>query len=222
MNNQTINIENWGNIFYKEAWDRQTQLQHQAIANKLENKPNQNLLIFCEHYPVITLGKSGKSSNLLINEDVLHAKNIEFFKSDRGGDITYHGPGQITAYLIFDLDQFGLGIKKFVDNIEDSVINTLNHFGIESNRLPGATGVWVGINSEQERKICAIGIKVSRGISMHGLALNVSTDLEAFKLINPCGFVNKSVTSIAKEIQKKISLKEVEERLSNEIQKTFC
>jgi lipoyl(octanoyl) transferase len=158
-------------------------------------------LLFCEHPPVFTLGKSGSAENLLINEQMLAKQGIEFYRINRGGDITFHGPGQIVGYPIIDLEQFGLGIKAYIDLLEAAVILLLERYGVKAGRLPGATGVWLEtVNPKNARKICAIGVRASRFITMHGFAFNVNTDLSYYQYINPCGFVDKGVTSMHKEL----------------------
>ncbi len=199
-----------GIIKYKDAWDYQESLQTERIKNKLAGSSDEEVIIFCEHPHVYTLGKSGDETNLLLDYLQLAAKNVEFFRTNRGGDITYHGPGQIVGYPIFDLDKFNIGIKKYIYNLEESIIGCLAEFGIASERLAGATGVWLDVGNPQKvRKIAAIGVKISRGISMHGFAFNISTDLTYFNHINPCGFTDKAVTSLSKELGREVHLEEV-------------
>jgi len=206
----------WGSIDYFEAWQQQQTLFNQIIELKKTNSDTQHLetVFLSEHPHVYTLGKNGQANNLLVNEDFLRKINATFYKIDRGGDITYHGPGQLVVYPILDLDQHAISLKQYVYLIEETVIKTLLHYGIESCRLKGATGVWLDSDAPQARKICAIGVKASRFVTMHGFALNINTDLAYFNYINPCGFVNKGVTSMEKELGKKISLSEVVEVLS--------
>jgi lipoyl(octanoyl) transferase len=215
---------------YSEAWDyqRKLNLEIQEIRNNntdlsfCEQAAIYNYLLFCEHPHVYTLGKSGKVNNLLVNEDFLKSKGASFFRTDRGGDITYHGPGQIVGYPIFDLEAFGLGVKQFVFNLEEAVIRTLAGFSIKSGRLPGATGVWLDVaNPARTRKICAIGVKVSRAVTMHGFAFNVNTDLEYYNFINPCGFTDKGVTSLKKEIGKEINMEAVKADLVKNLADVF-
>jgi lipoyl(octanoyl) transferase len=191
-----------GHRDYKEAWDIQQDIQNRLIRAKTSGNDPDTLpcMLFVEHPHVYTLGKSGKENNLLINPQFLASINATYYKTDRGGDITYHGPGQLVGYPIFDLDRLGIGVKKYIWNLEESIILTLADFGIAAERFEGATGVWIdtGIPA-RSRKICAIGVKVSRGITMHGFALNVNTSLEYFSHINPCGFTDKGVTSMEKE-----------------------
>ncbi len=191
-----------GRIGYQDAWDYQEKLFGENLKAKAAGLPTRNFLIFCEHEHVYTLGKSGSENNLLANNKQLQELGVTFFKTNRGGDITYHGPGQIVGYPILDLENFGLGVKTYVDKLEESIINALTHFGINGERLPGATGVWLDADKPgKTRKICAIGVKASRHITMHGFAFNVNTDLNFFNLINPCGFTDKAVTSLQKELE---------------------
>lgn len=189
-------------IAYREAWDYQEKLYAELMNKKLSGEKNfPGYLLFCEHNPVFTIGKSGSEKNLLINEQMLAREGIEYYHINRGGDITYHGPGQIVGYPILDLEQFGLGIKSYIDKLEESVIQTLKLFGLTAGRLAGATGVWLDPASPAKaRKICAIGVKASRHITMHGFAFNVNTDLSFYQHINPCGFIDKGVTSLEKEL----------------------
>lgn len=206
-----MNFTDWGIIDYREAWDKQ-----QAIFNKILNlkKEQQDTrmteqIVFCQHPHVYTLGKNGKENNLLINEDFLKKIDSSFYRIDRGGDITYHGPGQIVGYPILDLENYKLSLKDYIYRIEEVIIQTLSAIGIESDRLAGATGVWIEKDTPRARKICAIGVRASRYVTMHGYALNVNTDLSYYNHINPCGFIDKGVTSIQKEIGKAYPLEEV-------------
>lgn len=217
MSNNIV-FRDLGLIKYKDAWDYQENLHSEMVARKIKNKPDYadfpEYILFCEHPHVYTLGKSGDEENLLINYIQLQAKNAEFFKTNRGGDITYHGPGQIVGYPIIDLDKHKLGVKKYIFALEESIIQTLKHFGIEPARLDGATGVWLdGSVPGKTRKICAIGVRVSRGITMHGFAFNVNTDLTYFDHINPCGFTDKGVTSLSKELGRDINMEVVKSLL---------
>lgn len=211
-----------GLIEYQAAWDFQEQLlqeiQRKKKADRLDSK---GYLIFCEHLHVYTLGKSGSPQNLLVNEIFLLEKGASFFRTDRGGDITYHGPGQIVGYPVLDLNYLGMGVKEYVNRIEETIIITLKEFGIHAERLPGATGVWLDTNTKKTRKICAIGVRVSRGITMHGFAFNVNTDLSYFNYINPCGFTDKSVTSLEKESGKRQDMQEVKSLLRENFAKIF-
>jgi lipoyl(octanoyl) transferase len=187
-----------GVIDYKEAWDYQENLFAEVTNIKIQNRDLPqceqieylNYLLFCQHPHVYTLGKSGSQNNLLINSIQLQAKHASFYKINRGGDITYHGPGQLVAYPIIDMELFGLGVKAYVHALEEVVIRAIAKYGIIGDRLDGATGVWLDTDSKNTRKICAIGIKTSRFVSMHGFAMNINTDLNYFNYINPCGFVD--------------------------------
>jgi len=229
MENKVI-FKDLGSINYQEAWDYQKNLFQQVLELKKYNEQlpiceqtlNYNFLLFCEHPHVYTLGKSGSESNLLINKDALEQKGVQFFKIDRGGDITYHGPGQIVGYPIFNLEAFSLGVKQYIFNIEEAIILTLAAYNIQAGRLNGAIGVWLNPDDPAKaRKICAIGVKASRYVSMHGFAFNVNTELSYYHSINPCGFVDKGVTSMQKELGKEVELKEVKEKLLKSLEKVF-
>jgi lipoyl(octanoyl) transferase len=222
--NKNITFEDLGLIEYQEAWDYQTKIFEKTIAVKsvnrkkkdqgLEVETTKNHLIFCEHPHVYTLGKSGKESHLLMNSTQLEENNISYHKINRGGDITYHGPGQIVGYPIFDLDNFFTDIHKYLRFIEEAVILTLEEYGIKSGRIDGLTGVWLDIDDPiKSRKICALGVKCSRWVTMHGFAFNVNTDLSLFKNIVPCGIDDKAVTSMQNEIGKEIDITEVKKKL---------
>jgi lipoyl(octanoyl) transferase len=217
-------------ISYKDAWDYQERLFQEVIARKLgneelpepERQESLNYLLFCEHPHVFTLGKSGKDANLLVSTHQLEAKHVSFFRTNRGGDITYHGPGQIVGYPIFDLEQLGLGIHDYIHNLEETVILTLAESGIKGERLKGATGVWLEPSiTGRSRKICAIGVRASRWVTMHGFALNISTDLSYFNLINPCGFTDKAVTSLENETGQKQDMDKVKQILKEKFNKVF-
>jgi len=217
MRNEVI-FQDLGKIDYKEAWEYQEKLFEKIVSLKRQNRdlPNEkqkgikNHLLFCEHPHVYTLGKSGSENNLLIDQLQLKAKDASFYKINRGGDITYHGPGQIVGYPIFDLELFNVRIKQYINKLEESIIKTLSIFNIKGERLKNGTGVWLdpGIPGKA-RKICAIGVRVSRFVTMHGFAFNINTDLEYFNYINPCGFIDKGVTSLEKEIGEKIDMNNV-------------
>jgi len=222
--NKNITFEDLGLIEYQEAWDYQTKIFEKTIAVKSVNRKKQdqglevettkNHLIFCEHPHVYTLGKSGKESHLLMNSTQLEENNISYHKINRGGDITYHGPGQIVGYPIFDLDNFFTDIHKYLRFIEEAVILTLEEYGIKSGRIDGLTGVWLDIDDPiKSRKICALGVKCSRWVTMHGFAFNVNTDLSLFKNIVPCGIDDKAVTSMQNELGKEIDITEVKKKL---------
>lgn len=223
MENKII-YKDLGLINYQEAWDYQESLFKPLVDYKAKLhhdssiKSPDNYLLFCEHPHVYTLGKNGAENNLLINYIQLQAKNATFYKIDRGGDITYHGPGQIVGYPIIDLERFHLSVKKYVHLLEEATIKTLAHYNIEASRLDGATGVWLEPSTAGKvRKICAIGIKVSRYITMHGFAFNVNTDLSYFNHINPCGFTDKGVTSMQKELNQSIDMNQVKELLKSNL-----
>ena len=222
--NKNITFEDLGLIEYQEAWDYQTKIFEKTIAVKsvnrkkedqgLEVETTKNHLIFCEHPHVYTLGKSGKESHLLMNSTQLEENNISYHKINRGGDITYHGPGQIVGYPIFDLDNFFTDIHKYLRFIEEAVILTLEEYGIKSGRIDGLTGVWLDIDDPiKSRKICALGVKCSKWVTMHGFAFNVNTDLSLFKNIVPCGIDDKAVTSMQNELGKEIDITEVKKKL---------
>lgn len=190
-----------GRIAYVDALACQTRAFEVLLEAKAIGKKGENQLFFCEHQPVFTIGKSGKELNLLISEKVLKERGISFLHVNRGGDITYHGPGQITGYPIFDLEYWQLGLKRYIYLLEEVIIRFLALYGLKGERLEGATGVWMEPDQpKRARKICAIGVKSSRFVTMHGFALNINTDLSYFSLINPCGFTDKGVTSLAREL----------------------
>lgn len=210
-----------GLISFTEAWDFQRQLSSELIEQKRTGLDTKNHLIFCEHSPVYTLGKSGNNANLLLSEAEIEKKGAKLLRIDRGGDITFHGPGQLVGYFIFNLEQLGIGVKQFVFNIEEGIIRFLKRYNIEGKRLHGATGVWLDTETNQSRKICAIGIKVSRSVTMHGFALNITTNLDYFNSINPCGFVDKSVTSLEKETTIDFTMDNVKEELYTDLKGVF-
>jgi len=219
--NQTMQYLDWGITEYNEAWSRQENLFEDSIQRKKQGLSTNNYLVFCEHPHVYTLGKSGNEHNLLLDYIQLKAKNATFVHSNRGGDITYHGPGQVVGYPIFDLENFGLGLKQYIYVLEQAIINTLSTYAILSQRLDGATGVWLDVGTPACRKICAIGVRSSRFVTMHGFALNVNTQLEYFSFINPCGFIDKGVTSMEKELGRKLDMDELKSRLKNSIEYEF-
>lgn len=200
-----IQFHDLGLIDFREAWNLQEALFQQIIHRKtgkempfVENKPLEGHLIFCEHPHVYTLGKSGAERNLLINEETMRAKGITLYRINRGGDITYHGPGQLVGYPILDLDMFRLTIRKYIHLLEETVIRSLHAFDLNAQRMEGATGVWFEPHTNP-RKICAIGVRASRNVTMHGLAFNINTDLSYFQFIHPCGFTDKATTSLQAE-----------------------
>ena len=210
----SFHFTDWGLIPYAAAYEKQKELFEQALQAKSNGQKVNNTLIFCEHPHVITVGKNGKMSNLLYPENILKEKGVSLFHIDRGGDITYHGPGQLVVYPIFDLDSFHLGLKAYIHLLEEAVIKLLAGYNIKAERLQGATGVWLDTDNPQKtRKICAIGVRSNRYITMHGLALNINTDLNYFRLINPCGFIDKGVTSMQTELGKEIDLNAIKARL---------
>lgn len=208
-------------IEYKEAWNKQESYNQEIILAKNDAKQVSGKLIFCEHPHVFTLGRSGEQNNLLINDDFLKKINASYYKSNRGGDITYHGPGQIVGYPIFDLEALNMGVKEYVHKLEEAIILSLNEYGIISTRLEGSTGVWLDVGTANSRKICAIGVKISKAVTMHGFALNINTDLKYFSYINPCGFIDKGVTSMEKELGTKQNFEEVKEKLFKNIATIF-
>ncbi len=221
MNNSITPLD-WDIIEYNEAWQKQEALFQQTIQQKLQNETTSNYLVLCEHPHVFTLGKNGSANNLLIGNLQLRSVHAQYIETNRGGDITYHGPGQIVGYPIFDLANFEMGLKQYIFNMEEAVISTLKRIGIQSERLDGATGVWLDIAYPDKcRKICAIGVRSSHFVTMHGFALNVNTDLNYFSYINPCGFVDKGVTSIQKELGSPYSMKEIKQLLREEFNQCF-
>jgi len=195
-----MTFTDWGLITYKEAWDRQRAIVESMTTTKALPEQDEQQVIFCEHPHVYTLGRHGKTDNLLISESVLTRIGAEFYHTNRGGDITYHGPGQVVAYPILRLDQLGIGVKQYVERLEEVVIRTVAAYGLHATRLPQAAGVWLDPHSPRARKLCAIGVRCSHAVTMHGFALNVNTDLRCFALINPCGFTDKGVTSLGHEL----------------------
>lgn len=219
--NKIIKPVDWGLIEYNQAWKEQESIFAETISRKIQELETENYLIFCEHPHVYTLGKSGDEQNLLLNYIQLQANNAQFVHTNRGGDITYHGPGQIVGYPIFDLANFGIGLKEYINRIETSIIELLQQYNIRSERLEGATGVWLDAGTKQARKICAIGVRSSRYVTMHGFALNINTDLAYFGHINPCGFTDKGVTSLEQELGEKQDMNKVKAALLEIFQKKF-
>ena len=217
-----------GLVDYKKTWDYQERLFEEVVSQKRGNQSNRNpdrinnYLIFCEHPNVYTLGRNGSESNLLIDQIQLKKRHAGFYRINRGGDITYHGPGQIVGYPILDLEVFRLKIKQYITGLEESVIRTLGNFGLKGERLTNGTGVWLDSEiKNKSRKICAIGVRASRYVTMHGFAFNISTNLSYFNQINPCGFVDKGVTSLEKEIGIKPDMNEVKDLLKRNIADVF-
>ena len=228
--NQVTNFIDLGLIDYKEAWDKQADLFNSILSVKSENRnrqdtgqlPTHNFLIFCEHPHVYTLGKSGNENNLLIKEEELASIGATYYHINRGGDITYHGPGQLVVYPVIDLENFFTDIHQYMRLLEEAVIQTLREFNIEAGRIPGLTGVWLDIENEKKaRKICAMGVKTSRWVTMHGLALNVNTDLSYFHHMVPCGIKDKDVTSLDKEVGHAIDMNNVKQILKEKIAHLF-
>lgn len=209
-----VSIKHLGRTEYSEAWEIQKRLFEALLRQKREGAPEEQHLLFVEHPHVYTLGKSGHESNLLVNEQFLKQIGATYFHTDRGGDVTYHGLGQLVGYPILDLEHIGVSLRDYIWSIEESIIRTVAEYGITAGRLEGATGVWLDPHSPRARKICAIGVKASHFVTMHGFALNVTTDLSYFSHINPCGFTDKGVTSIEKETGLRPTLEEVEERFA--------
>ena len=212
-----LSFIDWGLIPYDQSWERQTELFDSIIAAKLAGQPYQNEVIFCEHPHVYTLGRSGKENNMLLGEEQLKAINATLYHIDRGGDITYHGPGQLVCYPILNLEQFKLGLKEYIHLLEEAIIRVCASYGIQAGRLEKATGVWLDGDKSTARKICAMGVRSSRYVTMHGLALNVNTDLRYFSYINPCGFMDKGVTSLQKELGYELPMNEVKEKLKSQL-----
>lgn len=235
--NKQIKFVDWGLIAYQEAWDYQTKLFQETLGIKAENRnlpvagqrPTPNHLIFCEHPHVFTLGKSGDESNLLMPKENLSSINATYVPVNRGGDITYHGPGQLVVYPVFDLENFFTDIHRFMRALEEAVIQTLLAFGIESGRMEKLTGVWLDAShplpdrqaGAKPRKICALGVKMSRWVTMHGLALNVNPDLNYFNYIVPCGIQDRPVTSMEKELNTKVEMDTVKLVLKERLSKVF-
>ena len=234
--NKSVEVIHLGLKDYQEAWDYQEKLFKQTVDIKIANRKlpleeqvtTPNYLIFCEHPHVYTLGKSGSEENLLLDEKGLDEKQATYYKINRGGDITYHGPGQLVCYPILDLDNFFEDIHKYLRFLEEAVIKTLAEYGVDAGRIEGLTGVWVDYDKDKAsgpiwnpRKICAMGVKSSRWVTMHGLALNVNTQLEYFSNIIPCGIDDKAVTSLAQEISQPVDMKEVEVKLAKQLAALF-
>ncbi|MEJ7913453.1 MAG: lipoyl(octanoyl) transferase LipB [Chitinophagaceae bacterium] len=225
---QKVMFSDLGKMNYKSAWDLQEKLLQGNVILKNQTSlsadvmPTVNYMLLVEHPPVYTIGKSGHMENVLISQEEMHEREIAFFKTNRGGDITFHGPGQLVCYPILDLENFNTDIGKYLRNLEEVVIRCLANYGLTGKRSAGETGVWLQAeNNEQDRKICAIGVRCSRWITMHGLALNVNTDLSYFDNIVPCGIRNKQVTSLQKELNKEIPMHEVKKIFTDNFQDVF-
>src|ERR1700754_4754252 len=238
MKNKQVIFQDWGLIDYKEAWEKQEELFNETVKQKIDIRNRQpvvagdtdelaveditpNYLIFCEHPNVYTLGKSGKPEHLLLDEQGLKEKNASYYPINRGGDITYHGPGQIVSYPILDLDNFFTDIHLYLRTLEEAVILTMAEYGLKGDRYPGYTGVWLDADNENARKICALGVRCSRWVTMHGFAFNINTNLDYFKNIIPCGIDDKAVTSMQKELGKVVDINEVKKILKHHISVLF-
>lgn len=228
--NKKVKFIDLGLKDYQEAWDYQVSLFDKALAIKSENrnlpaaqqKTTDNYLLFCEHPHVFTLGKSGDEKNLIISKEELNAVHATYHHINRGGDITYHGPGQIVGYPIIDLENFFTDIHKYMRLMEESVIQTLKEYSIDAGRIAGLTGVWIDFENERKaRKICALGVKTSRWVTMHGFAFNINPDLRYFAYIVPCGIQDKAVTSLEKELGKKVDFREAQEILKEKFREQF-
>ncbi|SHO61302.1 lipoyl(octanoyl) transferase LipB [Algoriphagus zhangzhouensis] len=228
--NKKVEFRDLGKMDYQDAWDYQEELFAKTIALKIQNRnlpaeeqtPTPNYLLFVEHPHVYTLGKSGKEENLLLDEKGLEDHHATYYKINRGGDITYHGPGQLVGYPLLDLDNFFTDIHKYLRFLEEAIILTLADYGIEAGRIDGLTGVWLDhVDQKNPRKICAMGVKSSRWVTMHGFAFNVNADLSYFGNIIPCGIDDKAVTSLEKELGKKIDLNEVKEKVKKHLADLF-
>jgi lipoyl(octanoyl) transferase len=224
--NKQVAIRHLGRMDYQQAWDLQEELFAGIVAQKIANRqlapearlPTTNYLLFVEHPHVYTLGKSGKPDHLLLDEQGLQTAQASYYRINRGGDITYHGPGQLVVYPLLDLENFFTDIHHYLRLLEEAVIQTLAEYGLEAGRIPGLTGVWLDYVVQQNpRKICALGVKSSRWVTMHGLALNVNTDLSYFGNIIPCGIDDKAVTSLQQELGRPIPMTEVEEKMKNHL-----
>ncbi len=224
MKNKKVTVQNWGLIDYKQAWDKQEETLAATVAVKtaLRENPDDtiatpNYLIFCQHPHVYTLGKSGHIENLLLDDADLKEKHASYYPINRGGDITYHGPGQLVCYPILDLDNFFTDIHLYLRTLEEAVILTLADYGLKGERYPNFTGVWFDADNAKARKICAMGVRCSRWVTMHGLALNVNTDLNYFNNIVPCGIDDKAVTTLQKELGREVDIHEVQQKLQHHI-----
>lgn len=227
---QTVTFQDLGEIDYKQAWDLQESLLAETVRQKVENRtlepaqhfPPRHYLLFCEHPHVFTLGKSGAEEHLLADEQKLEEIGATYYKINRGGDITYHGPGQLVGYPIFDLDHFFNDIHKYLRLLEESIILTLAEYGIEAGRVAGLTGVWLdGEDKIKARKICAFGVRCSRWVTMHGFAFNINNDLSYFNKIVPCGIADKGVTSLSKELGREVNINEVKSKVLFHMQCLF-
>jgi lipoyl(octanoyl) transferase len=218
-----IIFEDWGLTDYARAWERQKEYQARTVDLKIENRrretplPTPNYLVFCEHPPVFTLGKNGNPNHVLINPALLAQRGVGYFPVERGGDVTFHGPGQIVGYPIFDLENFFTDLSRYLRTLEEAIIRTMAEFGLRGERFEGYTGVWLDAHAPSARKIAAMGIKCSRWVTMHGFAFNVTTDLSYFDWIVPCGIRDKAVTSLSRELGYAPDLNEVKEKLKSHL-----
>lgn len=219
--NRVTKFIDLGRKSYRDVWKQQEELLETVKEQKKQGEPTSNYLLFVEHDPVYTLGRSGKNGNMLMDAVQLRAKHAEYIQVDRGGDITFHGPGQLVVYPVIDMENFSLGVKDYVNDLEEVVIKSLSAYGMKGQRLPGATGVWLNASAKTARKICAIGVRCSQYVTMHGFALNVNTDLDYFNYIHPCGFVDKGVTSMQKELGKEMDMQEVKNCVKSYFVKIF-
>ena len=208
-----------GTMEYEACWKLQQAIFDATLARKAAHLTSESAgeLLLVEHPPVYTLGKSGKNENLLVSEQYLASLGAAFFHIDRGGDITFHGPGQLVGYPILDLEMIGIGLRDYIHSLEEAAIRTVGHYGIKAGRSEGASGVWLDAGTSKMRKICAIGVRSSRFVTMHGFGLNVNTDLGWFEKINPCGFRDRGVTSIQRETGREISMDEVKDLMTNHL-----
>jgi len=215
-------FEDIGASSYKEVWDYQEKLLQENVEHKRNGEHTTNYLLFTEHAPVYTLGKNGNTMHVLVSEQQRKQKGIEYFHINRGGDITFHGPGQLVGYPIFDLDQFKTDLGWYLRSLEEVIILTMAEYGLQGDRSKGETGVWIESSIKgRERKICAMGIRCSRWITMHGFAFNVNTDLSYFNYIVPCGIANKKVTSLEKELGHSVPMNEVKEKIKKNFERVF-
>ena len=216
-----IHFNDLGIVSYDKAYKIQNRIFNEKLKNKKNGIENSFDVLICEHPHVYTIGKSGNENNLLIDDDFLSKVKATYFKSDRGGDITYHGPGQLLVYPILDLDVLKMGTKDYIFALEYMIIDILKEYGIKGEISKGNIGVWLNAGTANERKICSIGVKISRGITMHGFAFNINTDLSYFSHINPCGFIDKGVTSMKNELGREIDFMEVVEKVKTGLLKQF-
>lgn len=229
MSRRAVRFADLGNVTYREAWDLQEAIFTEVVERKSANRklpegervPTHDTLLFVEHPHVYTLGKSGNLGNLLADDERLKAINAEFFKTNRGGDITYHGPGQLVGYPILDLDEYFTDIHRYLRTLEEVIIATLADYGLSGDRSPGETGVWLDVGTPFARKICAMGVRASRWVTMHGWAFNLNTDLRYFEYIIPCGIKDKAVTSLQRELGRTVDEAEVKARVAGHFARLF-